>query len=115
MILQALALPLPDHRTGHAGQQPSFTGISGVCRSRTRLANAIRVLSMDAVQQADLGHPGMPMGMADIAVALLEIPSQKRNPSNPQWADRDRFVLSRSWLDAALQPPAPHRLRRQRR
>ncbi|MCG9080673.1 1-deoxy-D-xylulose-5-phosphate synthase N-terminal domain-containing protein, partial [Laribacter hongkongensis] len=61
--------------------------------TRTELANAIRVLSMDAVQQANSGHPGMPMGMADIAVALWKY-HLKHNPSNPQWADRDRFVLS---------------------
>ena len=61
--------------------------------TRTELANAIRVLSMDAVQQANSGHPGMPMGMADIAVALWKY-HLKHNPSNPQWAHRDRFVLS---------------------
>lgn len=60
---------------------------------RKQLANAIRVLSMDAVQQANSGHPGMPMGMADIAVALWKY-HLKHNPSHPQWADRDRFVLS---------------------
>ncbi|MBY4949329.1 transketolase [Cupriavidus respiraculi] len=57
------------------------------------MANAIRVLAMDAVQQANSGHPGMPMGMADIAVALWSR-HLKHNPANPQWADRDRFVLS---------------------
>jgi transketolase len=57
------------------------------------MASAIRVLSMDAVQQANSGHPGMPMGMADIAVALWSR-HLKHNPANPQWADRDRFVLS---------------------
>ncbi|NUA25838.1 transketolase [Cupriavidus basilensis] len=57
------------------------------------MANAIRVLAMDAVQQANSGHPGMPMGMADIAVALWGR-HLKHNPSNPKWADRDRFVLS---------------------
>ncbi|MFJ1252719.1 transketolase [Cupriavidus sp. CuC1] len=57
------------------------------------MANAIRVLAMDAVQQANSGHPGMPMGMADIAVALWGR-HLKHNPSNPEWADRDRFVLS---------------------
>jgi transketolase len=59
----------------------------------TKMANAIRALSMDAVQQANSGHPGAPMGMADIAVALWA-QHLKHNPSNPQWADRDRFVLS---------------------
>ncbi len=58
-----------------------------------RVANAIRVLAMDAVQQANSGHPGAPMGMADIAdVVWREFLSH--NPSNPQWANRDRFVLS---------------------
>lgn len=57
------------------------------------MANAIRALAMDAVQQANSGHPGAPMGMADIAVALWNR-HLKHNPANPQWADRDRFVLS---------------------
>ncbi|WP_017876560.1 transketolase [Janthinobacterium sp. CG3] len=57
------------------------------------LANAIRALAMDAVQQANSGHPGMPMGMADIALALWQR-RLRHNPANPQWANRDRFVLS---------------------
>lgn len=57
------------------------------------MANAIRVLSMDAVQQANSGHPGAPMGMADIAVALWHR-HLKHNPADPHWFDRDRFVLS---------------------
>ncbi|WP_287496742.1 transketolase [Pandoraea sp. CB10b_02] len=57
------------------------------------MASAIRVLSMDAVQQANSGHPGAPMGMADIAVALWGR-HLKHNPVNPHWYDRDRFVLS---------------------
>lgn len=57
------------------------------------MADAIRVLAMDAVQQANSGHPGAPMGMADIAVALWGR-HLKHNPTNPHWADRDRFVLS---------------------
>jgi transketolase len=61
--------------------------------SRSALANAIRMLSMDAVQQANSGHPGMPMGMADIAESLWRH-HLKHNPANPKWADRDRFVLS---------------------
>lgn len=56
-------------------------------------ANAIRALSMDAVQQADSGHPGMPMGMADIA-EVLWLQFLKYDPTRPTWADRDRFVLS---------------------
>ncbi|MDP1708468.1 MAG: transketolase [Gammaproteobacteria bacterium] len=61
--------------------------------SRRELANAIRVLSMDAVEKAKSGHPGMPMGMADIAEVLWNDFLQ-HNPANPKWADRDRFVLS---------------------
>ncbi|RMA82238.1 transketolase [Umboniibacter marinipuniceus] len=61
--------------------------------SRQDLANAIRALSMDAVQRANSGHPGAPMGMADIAEVLWN-KFLKHNPSNPEWADRDRFVLS---------------------
>jgi len=61
--------------------------------TRTQLANAIRALSMDAVQQANSGHPGAPMGMAEIALALWG-GHLKHNPQNPEWADRDRFVLS---------------------
>jgi len=57
------------------------------------MANAIRALAMDAVQQAKSGHPGAPMGMADMAVALWTR-HLRHNPANPQWADRDRFVLS---------------------
>ncbi len=60
---------------------------------RKELANAIRVLSMDAVQKAKSGHPGAPMGMADIAEVLWN-DFLKHNPQNPEWADRDRFVLS---------------------
>jgi len=59
----------------------------------TELANAIRALSMDAVQAANSGHPGMPMGMAEIAVALWNR-HLRHHPANPKWADRDRFVLS---------------------
>ncbi|UQA54303.1 MULTISPECIES: transketolase [Vibrio] len=60
---------------------------------RKNLANAIRALSMDGVQQANSGHPGAPMGMADIAEVLWRS-HLNHNPSNPEWADRDRFVLS---------------------
>lgn len=61
--------------------------------SRPELANAIRALSMDAVQKAKSGHPGAPMGMADIAEVLWN-DYLKHNPKNPEWVDRDRFVLS---------------------
>ncbi len=61
--------------------------------NRKHLANAVRVLSMDAVQKANSGHPGAPMGMADIAEVLWN-DFLRHNPNNPEWADRDRFVLS---------------------
>jgi transketolase len=61
--------------------------------TRRQLANAIRALSMDAVQRANSGHPGMPMGMADIAQVLWG-DFLRYNPANPRWADRDRFLLS---------------------
>ncbi|MEE9302782.1 MAG: transketolase [Thiotrichaceae bacterium] len=61
--------------------------------SRRHLANAIRALTMDAVQKAKSGHPGAPMGMADIAEVLWN-DHMKHNPTSPEWADRDRFILS---------------------
>ncbi|WP_138440337.1 transketolase [Marinobacter alexandrii] len=61
--------------------------------NRRTLANAVRALSMDAVQQANSGHPGAPMGMADIAEVLWR-DHLRHNPANPDWLDRDRFVLS---------------------
>jgi transketolase len=61
--------------------------------TRRHLANAIRALSMDAVQKASSGHPGAPMGMADIAEVLWN-DHMDHNPTNPEWADRDRFILS---------------------
>ncbi len=67
------------------------TGPGGV--SRRDKANAVRVLSMDAVQRANSGHPGMPMGMADIAEVLWS-DFLRFNPGNPSWPDRDRFVVS---------------------
>ncbi len=72
----------PISRTTAAGQP-----------ARRTLANAIRALSMDAVQAANSGHPGAPMGMADIAEVLWN-DYLKHNPSHPEWVDRDRFVLS---------------------
>jgi transketolase len=71
--------------------QPQVFRDSAVARD---MANAIRALAMDAVQAANSGHPGMPMGMAEIAVALWGGGHLKHNPANPAWADRDRFVLS---------------------
>ncbi|MDE2449757.1 MAG: transketolase [Gammaproteobacteria bacterium] len=61
--------------------------------TRRELANCIRALSMDAVQRANSGHPGMPMGMADVAQVLWS-EFLRHNPGNPQWPDRDRFLLS---------------------
>ena len=57
------------------------------------MANAIRFLSIDAVEKANSGHPGMPMGMADVATILFKY-YLKFNPKNPDWVNRDRFVLS---------------------
>ncbi len=71
---------------------PKETPVAGQ-PARRDLANAIRALSMDAVQAANSGHPGAPMGMADIAEVLWR-DYLKHNPGNPRWADRDRFVLS---------------------
>ena len=61
--------------------------------SLLEMANAIRALAMDAVQKANSGHPGMPMGMADVATVLFTR-FLKIDPADPQWPDRDRFVLS---------------------
>src|SRR6202040_307710 len=85
--LEARALTAPKHCTA-ATSRPK-KGMT----TRRELANAIRALSMDAVQRANSGHPGMPMGMADIAQALWG-GFLRHNPGNPQWPDRDRFVLS---------------------
>ena len=59
----------------------------------SKMANAIRVLTVDAVEAANSGHPGMPMGMADVATLLFS-EFLKFDPKNPKWVDRDRFVLS---------------------
>jgi transketolase len=69
------------------------SGISSSDTLRRDMANALRALAMDAVQAANSGHPGMPMGMADIAVALWGR-HLRHNPGNPHWANRDRFLLS---------------------
>jgi transketolase len=61
--------------------------------SRRLLANAVRALAIDGVEAAKSGHPGMPMGMADIAEVLWN-DFLRHNPGNPQWPDRDRFVLT---------------------
>jgi len=82
---------------GYSGENKpikNLTFLSGVIMtSRQDLANAIRVLSMDAVQKAKSGHPGAPMGMADIAEVLWR-DFMNHNPSDPKWVNRDRFILS---------------------
>src|SRR5215470_11183471 len=77
----------PRHPTAH------HRTLAPPMSTRRELANAIRALSMDAVQKANSGHPGAPMGMADIAEVLWR-EVLKHNPANPVWPDRDRFVLS---------------------
>src|SRR5665647_2155842 len=83
--------PIPELATMTEPEQAEQTRQQGA--SRSDMANAIRALAMDAVQQANSGHPGAPMGMADMAVALWG-QHLKHNPANPKWFDRDRFVLS---------------------
>src|SRR5674476_1662162 len=78
--------PMAD--TQQAEQTPQQSGAS-----RSDMANAIRALTMDAIQAANSGHPGAPMGMTDMAVALWG-QHLKHNPSHAKWLDRDRFVLS---------------------
>jgi len=83
----------PDHWHILADLMTSKTAESRSPARRRELANAIRALAMDAVEQAKSGHPGMPMGMADIAEVLWN-DFLRHNPANPAWPDRDRFVLS---------------------
>eukprot|EP01133_Synstelium_polycarpum_P029562 gene29562-36247_t len=87
--MQTIMRPL-DHQGRRSANVPSQSNqpITSVL-----LANSIRALSMDAVERAKSGHPGMPMGMAEIAVALWHR-HLRHNPSSPVWANRDRFVLS---------------------
>jgi transketolase len=84
-LFQGFPVTLTEPKTSCMSANPAV--------SRRTLANAIRALSMDAVQQANSGHPGAPMGMADIAEVLWR-DFLKMNPGNPRWPDRDRFVLS---------------------
>ena len=98
---QCAPLPMPARgpRVQHLSARRPSAGGPEAATERTamstprELANAIRALSMDAVQRANSGHPGMPMGMADIAEVLWRT-FMRYNPANPQWFDRDRFVLS---------------------
>src|SRR3989449_4325568 len=76
-------------RTEHAAARRRKSRMT----TRRELANAIRALSIDAVQQANSGHPGMPMGMADIA-EVLWCDFLQHHPKNPHWLNRDRFILS---------------------
>ena len=72
---------------------PEIDAIPGTTAARRDVVNVLRVLAMDAVQKANSGHPGMPMGMAEIA-AVLWRRHLRHNPADPTWPDRDRFVLS---------------------
>ena len=84
------------------GQCAPFMDTPATTPTRRALANAIRALSMDAVQAANSGHPGAPMGMADIAEVLWR-DVLKHNPGNPKWWNRDRLrALERPRLDAAV-------------
>ena len=94
-----MTIPKPSLAAAPAVASPSAANIDGVRRMRVtrgqhdRMANAIRALAMDAVEQAKSGHPGLPMGAADIATVLFTR-FLKFDPSHPAWPDRDRFVLS---------------------
>jgi len=72
---------------------PEIEAIPGTTATRRDVVNVLRILAMDAVQKANSGHPGMPMGMAEIAEVLWRR-HLRHNPANPHWPDRDRFVLS---------------------
>ena len=88
-----LIFPLPGKIRTPPMNSPQTLSLSRPMPEQRTLANAIRALSMDAVEQAASGHPGMPMGMADIAEVLWRR-HLKHNPANPRWPDRDRFVVS---------------------
>ena len=75
-------------------------------RETTEAANAIRALAMDAVQRANSGHPGAPMGLADVA-EVLWLEQLRHNPQDPQWFNRDRFVLSLSLIHIS-EPTRPY-------
>src|SRR3990167_9484448 len=103
----------PCHRKGLSASSPgrvsgTSPAISGgrMTLPERQLANAIRALAMDAVQAANSGHPGMPMGMADVATVLYS-DYLEFDPTDPKWADRDRFVLSAGHGARGRSPPAP--------
>src|SRR5262244_4295454 len=87
--MSAKASPTAAVAPAERREQPADSSVI----AHASMANAIRALAMDAVEAAKSGHPGMPMGMAEIAVALWHR-HLSHNPSNPAWANRDRFVLS---------------------
>jgi transketolase len=89
--LLGLEINMAEFNTGPA--EGAALHSSDIAVSHDDMANSIRVLSMDAVQLANSGHPGMPMGMADVATVLFTR-FLKFDPSDPEWADRDRFILS---------------------
>jgi transketolase len=92
--LTIISDPTPTLNQSHpSGLQQARNLESRYMTTRRYLANAIRFLSIDAVQKANSGHPGMPMGMADIAEVLWN-DFLRHNPANPQWCNRDRFILS---------------------
>ena len=88
-MARMVCAPLSQNSAAGAASSSAFGSAVG----SDQMANAIRALAMDAVQKANSGHPGMPMGMADMAVALWH-GHLKHNPTNPAWPDRDRFVVS---------------------
>jgi transketolase len=86
-------IPLSDAQRASPETRRNAPTVTTSAANSSLLANSIRALAMDAVQAANSGHPGMPMGMAEIAVALWN-GHLRHNPADPHWADRDRFVLS---------------------
>src|SRR5215470_16463748 len=76
-----------------AKARPATSDGAAIAMNHKEMANAIRALAMDAVEKANSGHPGMPMGMADVATVLFSH-FLKFDPQHPNWPDRDRFVLS---------------------
>ena len=95
LILQLIEAQAPRvlRRRDHEQPKPPSGTVPVIRRPERDMANAIRALAMDAVQKANSGHPGMPMGMADVATVLFTR-FIKIDPSEPDWPDRDRFVLS---------------------